>query len=108
MTPYSWFRLCNTEITAHVDGVFLRGGGCSANGTMSGQPATVGGQLGLAGFMLASMFLRLILVLVPIFVVCRVLAFMRDASLRSYSAAAEPRLRSLDRELHSLVQVSSQ
>lgn len=63
------------------------------------------GQLGLAGLMLASMFLRLILILVPVFVVCRVLAFMGDASLRAH-VAGEPRMR-LDRELQGLMQVTT-
>ena len=78
---------------------------CSANGTLPGQPQSDGGQLGLAGLMLASMFLRLLLILMPVFVVCRVLALVRDASLRAHFGAEPPRLVALDRELQSLVQV---
>ena len=60
----------------------------------------------MAGLVLAGMCLRLILIMMPVFVVCRVMAHMRDASIRAH-LAAEPRRISLDRDLHTLMQVSA-
>lgn len=70
------------------------------------EPSGPGGQVGMAGIMMIAMFLRLLLVLVPIFVVCRIMTLMRDASLRAQQSA-EPRPAALERELQSLMQVGS-
>ena len=77
---------------------------CRANASAAAQPITPTGQLGLAALLLASMLLRLVLIMVPILVVCRIMALIRSASARA-RAPATPRIIALDRELQQLVVV---
>ena len=60
--------------------------------------------MGMAGLMLAGLFLRLLLVMVPIMVVCRIMALIGVAAVRSQHPA-EPRRAVGNGELQSLVQV---